>query len=109
VKLHNSSTLYRTVEQKMKLIDNNLEIISMEEIKNPYLEEIFEGMKKLITKQSVRKIPNERELFYGTWGDGIDGIIEYGFDDRFFNKDGLWGKIRSSNYSYIYIYILFIV
>ncbi len=65
MKLHNSSTLYRTIEQKMKLIDNNLEIISIEGIKNPYLKEIFEGMKKLITKQSVRKIPNEREFFMG--------------------------------------------
>jgi hypothetical protein len=53
---------------------------------------MYEGMTKLIAKQCPGNIPNERELFHGTSGDGIDGIIQYGFDDRFFNPNRFWGK-----------------
>jgi hypothetical protein len=94
VPLHHSSTLYQTILHKMKSIDNNIRIISIDEIKNPDLEETYEGMKKLIARQCVGNIPNEHELFHGTTGDAITGIIEHGFDDRFFSKGGLWGKFK---------------
>lgn len=68
---------------------------SIEEIRNPSLEETYLGMKKLIKKQCPNQNPNEQELFYGTKGDGIDGIVEDGFDDRYFNG-GLYGKSRIS-------------
>ncbi|CAF2546861.1 unnamed protein product [Rotaria sp. Silwood2] len=91
VPLHHTSTSYIALSQRMKLIDNSLKIISIEEIKNPYLEEIYDGMKKVIAKQCVGFNPNENELFHGTSGDGINGITEDGFDDRFFNINGAWG------------------
>ena len=76
----------------MKSISYNLRIISIEQIKNPCLEEMYEGMKKIIAKQCPGNNPNERELFHGTIGDGINGIVEYGFDNRFFISTGHWGK-----------------
>ncbi|CAF4735473.1 unnamed protein product, partial [Rotaria sp. Silwood2] len=75
-------------------INPHIEIKSIEEIKNPYLEEIYEGLKKVIRTQCSGFNPNERELFHGTSGDGIKGITEYGFDDRFYNPDGAWGKFH---------------
>ena len=78
----------------MKSINNGLRIVSIEQVKNPHLEEMYEGMKKLIAKQCVGHKPNERELFHGTSGDGINGIAEDGFDDRFFNPSGAWGKFN---------------
>jgi hypothetical protein len=48
-------------------------------------------MKKLIKKQCTGADPKEQELFHGTKGDGIDGITEDGFDDRYFNTSGMYG------------------
>ncbi|CAF4443045.1 unnamed protein product, partial [Rotaria magnacalcarata] len=47
-------------------------------------------MKKLIAQQCPGFNPNEQELFHGTSDDGIKGILEYGFDGRFFNPTGAW-------------------
>ena len=93
VPLHHSSNLYKALFEQMKLINCDIRIISMEEIKNPDLEEIYEGMKKVISRQCLGFNPNERELFHGTKDDGINGIAENGFDDRFFNPNGAWGKL----------------
>jgi hypothetical protein len=89
-----SSTTYQTILHQMQLIDVNIHITSIEEIKNPDLEETYEGMKKLIARECVGNNPNERELFHGTIGDSIIGIYEHGFDDRYFSRDGLWGKFK---------------
>ncbi|CAF3353058.1 unnamed protein product [Rotaria sp. Silwood1] len=91
VPLHHTSTSYIALSKQMQLINSSLKILSIEEIKNPYLEEIYEGMKKVIARQCPGFNPNERELFHGTSGDGINGITEDGFDDRFFNPNGAWG------------------
>ncbi|CAF1184384.1 unnamed protein product [Rotaria sordida] len=87
VPLPSSATLYTDVSTKMKSIPS-VQIVSIEEIQNPYLEETYEGMKKLITKQCPNQNPNERELFYGTKNVESQGITEDGYDDRYFNKDG---------------------
>ena len=92
VPLHYTSTLYQAVSQQMKWIPG-IRIVSIEQIKNPHLEEMYEGMKKLITRQCVKRIPNERELFHGTSGEAINGIVEDGFDDRYFSSSGLWGRL----------------
>jgi hypothetical protein len=92
VPLHYTSTLYQALSQQMKLI-NGIHIVSIEQIKNPHLEEMYEGMRKVIARQCTGNKPNERKLFHGTSGDAINGIIDDGFDDRFFNPDGAWGKI----------------
>jgi hypothetical protein len=93
VPLPRSAVLYKNVSQKMQNI-GGVQILSIEEIRNPSLEETYEGMKKLIKKQCTGANPTEQELFHGTSGEGIDGIKENGFDDRYFNTSGLYGKYR---------------
>jgi hypothetical protein len=92
VPLHYTSTLYQAVSIQMKWI-SGIRIVSIEQIKNPHLEEMYEGMKKLITRQHPKRIPNERELFHGTSGEAINGIVEDGFDDRYFSSSGHWGRL----------------
>lgn len=75
----------------MRKISGSLQIVSIEQIKNPYLEDSYQAMKKIIAKQCPAFNPNERLLYHGTSGPGINGITEDGFDDRFFNPDGAWG------------------
>ncbi|CAF4735422.1 unnamed protein product, partial [Rotaria sp. Silwood2] len=89
------STLYKALSQEMKKIGNSVQIISIEEIKNPLLEDTYEAMKKMIAKQCKSRgyDQNEHKLFHGTHGPGIAGIVEDGFDDRFFNPTGAWGKL----------------
>ncbi|CAF1264703.1 unnamed protein product [Rotaria sordida] len=91
VPLHHTSITYQALLKEMQKINPYIEIKSIEEIKNPYMEEIYEGMKKVISTQRPGFNPNERELFHGTSGDGIQGITEYGFDDRFYNSASAWG------------------
>jgi len=91
VPLPSSTDLYQILSQEMKKISNSLQIISIEQVKNPYLEEAYEAMKKIIAKQCSGFNPNEQKLFHGTNGTGINGITEDGFDDRFYNATGAWG------------------
>jgi hypothetical protein len=93
VPLHYSSTLYEDLSQKMQTIGPSLQIISIEQIGNPYLEDSYDAMKKIIAKQCRGFNPNERELFHGTSDAAIKGITEDGFDDRYFNRNGAWGKL----------------
>ncbi|CAF4941334.1 unnamed protein product, partial [Rotaria sp. Silwood1] len=91
VPLHHTSITYQALLKQMQLINSSIQIKSIEEIKNPYLEEIYEGMKKVISTERPGFNPNERELFHGTSGDAIQGITDYGFDDRFYNLNQAWG------------------
>ena len=86
VPLHNSSTLYQDLAQKMRLIGDSVQIVSIEHIRNPYLEDSYDAMKKIIAKQCKGFNPNECELYHGTKGPAIKGIAEDGFDDRFFQR-----------------------
>ncbi|CAF1313811.1 unnamed protein product [Adineta ricciae] len=90
VPLPTSATLYIAVSAKMTNI-SAVQIISIEEIRNPFLEEIYEGIKKLTSKQCPNQNPNEQELFHGAKSFGAKGITEDGYDDRYFSKDGLYG------------------
>lgn len=99
VPLPQSAALYTEVSNKMTSHVTGARISSIEQIRNPSLEETYEGMKKLIKKQCTGANPNEQELFHGTSGDGITGILEDGFDDRFFNATGMYGKYQDSRYS----------
>ncbi|CAF1174161.1 unnamed protein product [Adineta ricciae] len=90
VPLPTSATLYIDVSAKMASI-SAVQIISIEEIRNPFLEEIYEGIKKLTSKQCPNQNPNEQELFHGAKSLGAKGITEDGYDDRYFSKDGLYG------------------
>lgn len=94
VPIDESTSLYKIIIDQMLGINPAAQIDSIEEIKNPELEEIYEGMKKVITRESRNpEKANERELFHGTSGDAIDGIIKFGFDDRF-STAGNWGKLH---------------
>jgi len=93
VSLPSTSTLYQALLQKMQPIGSSIKIISIEEIKNPLLEDAYESMKKIIARECPNHNPNEQKLFHGTkTDDAIKGIIEDGFDDRFFSPTGAWGK-----------------
>jgi hypothetical protein len=92
VPLPPSTDLYISIVQQMKtFVGNQVQVLSIEQIKNPLLEEAYMAMKQLIAKQCTGQNPNERELFHGTQGEAIDGILNDGFDDRYWRK-GKWGK-----------------
>ncbi|CAF3749728.1 unnamed protein product, partial [Rotaria sp. Silwood1] len=95
VPLPGSIELYKTLVQQMKTyINNHVRVFSIDQIKNPLLEEAYLAMKQLIAKQCKGHNPNERELFHGTQGDAIDGILKDGFDDRYWGTKagkGKWG------------------
>jgi hypothetical protein len=86
-----SSVLYRDISEKMKNISNNIHIKSIEQIRNPLLEDAYEAIKEIIAHECPGSNPNEQELFHGTSEDAIQGIIDNGFDDRYF-ADGMYGK-----------------
>ncbi|CAF5077272.1 unnamed protein product, partial [Rotaria magnacalcarata] len=88
VPLPESTELYRTLVQTMKTyINNQVQVLSIKQIKNPLLEESYLAMKQLIAKQCKGENPNERELFHGTKGEAIDGILKDGFDDRYWGEN----------------------
>jgi hypothetical protein len=89
VPLLRTTVLYIVVSNKMNSL-NGVQIISIEKIRNPFLEETYEGMKKLIKKQCTGANSNIQELFHGTKQEGIDGITEDDFDDRYFNMNGVY-------------------
>jgi hypothetical protein len=97
VPLPESTELYRSLVQQMKSsINNQVQVLSIEQIKNPLLEEAYFAMKQIIAKQCPGQNPNERELFHGTKGEAIDGILNDGFDDRYWGTNfgmGKFGKI----------------
>jgi uncharacterized protein YajQ (UPF0234 family) len=92
VPLPPSTALYKDLQQKIATIGSSVNVISIEQVKNPLLEDTYESMKKIIARQCTSGNPNERELFHGTKGLGIDGIRDDGFDDRCFSPTGYWGN-----------------
>ena len=97
VPLPESTDLYQILVQQMKdFIGYQVKVLSIEQIKNPLLEETYIAMKQLIAKQCIAQDPNEQELFHGTKGAAIDEILNNGFDDRNWGTNfgkGRWGKI----------------
>ncbi|CAM4823261.1 unnamed protein product [Rotaria magnacalcarata] len=85
-----STVLYKNIVTAMQTI-NGARVISIEQIKNPDIESLYEYMRKTISKECRDNDPNERELYHGTSGDAVEGIINRGYDDRFFSKAGAWG------------------
>ncbi|UJR07046.1 hypothetical protein I4U23_011334 [Adineta vaga] len=90
VPLSHTAVLYNEIKHKMSSIQG-LNILSIEEIRNPSLEETYEGMKKMIKKECLNLNPNEQKLFHGTKAEGIYGIAENGFDDRYYTV-GMYGR-----------------
>ena len=68
-----------------------LQIVSIEQIKNPFLEETYEGMKKLITNNVQELIQMNVNYFMEQKVMEFNGITEDGFDDRYFNAHGCMG------------------
>jgi len=87
-----STTLYQNILTAMQKIPG-ADRISIERIKNPDIESLYENLKRTIAKECPGNDPNERELFHGTHGDAIEGIINKGYDDRYFSPTGAWGML----------------
>ena len=86
--------LYKKIVKQMQAIPN-VKVIRIEQIRNPGLEDLYHGMKKLIQSQCEDGNVNERDLFHGTKGNAIDGIQTYGYDDRYTGANvakGDWGE-----------------
>ncbi|CAF5087955.1 unnamed protein product, partial [Rotaria sp. Silwood1] len=86
-----TTVLYQDLVTQMKKIPG-ANVISIEQIKNPNIEALYDYMKRTIAKECPGNDPNERELFHGTGGEAIEGIINRGFDDRYFSPSGVWGR-----------------
>ncbi|CAF1495767.1 unnamed protein product [Adineta ricciae] len=87
-----STVLYGDLVAEMQKIPG-ARVLSVEQIKNPDVESLYEYMKRSIAKECPGNDPRERELFHGTGGDAvIQGIIDRGFDDRYFSPSGAWGR-----------------
>ena len=84
VRLPNTANLYRLLVPKMtNSINYQIRIVSIEQIKNLLLQVAYLVMKELIAIECRRREPSERELFRGTKGEGIDGVLNDGYDDRY--------------------------
>ncbi|CAF3032918.1 unnamed protein product [Rotaria sp. Silwood2] len=96
VPLPESTALYKNLVQLMKSnIGNQVEVLFIDQIKNLLLEDAYLAIKQLIAKQCTGYNPNERELFHGTKGEGIGGILNDGSDDRYCGtkfRIGKWGR-----------------
>ncbi|CAF1456975.1 unnamed protein product [Adineta steineri] len=90
-----SFDLYKNIAKRMQESIPNCVVLKIEQLRNPGLEDLYLGMKKLIQYQCKDGKINERELFHGTKGAAIDGIRDYGYDDRYSgattNHGGDWG------------------
>ncbi|UJR17483.1 hypothetical protein I4U23_004378 [Adineta vaga] len=95
VPLPESTALYKSLVQQMtSSISKSVQVISIEQIRNPLVEDAYISMKQLIQKQRADQNPNERELFHGTSGEAIDGILNDGYDNRYWGtkySKGNWG------------------
>ena len=95
VRYPTTTVLYQNLVTEIKKIPG-ANVISIEQIKNPDIEALYEYMKRTIAKECPGDDPKERELFHGTSGAAIDGIIDRGFDDRYFSPTGAWGMFDTS-------------
>ncbi|UJR32836.1 hypothetical protein I4U23_020298 [Adineta vaga] len=99
VPLPPSSPLYQLLVQTMKTyLGNQADVKSIEQIRNPLIEDAYLSMKKIIAKQCAGQNPNERELFHGTSGEAIDGILNDGYDDRYWGTKFGKGKFGHGAY-----------
>ena len=91
IALPKSTPLYKALLHDMQKIGSEIKIVSIEQIRNPRVEKIYEAIKQQIAEECGNKNPNECQLYHGTRDDGINGILERGYDNRFFNRNGAWG------------------
>ena len=92
VPLPPTSVLHTDLKTKIETISGT-KVQSIEQIRNPLLEDAYEAMKSLIARQCPGNKPNERLLFHGTKDKAIQGITDYGFDDRYFSASRRWGNL----------------
>jgi hypothetical protein len=108
VPLPYSTALYRLLVQQIKTsLGEQAQVLSIEQIRNPLVEEAYLSIKQLIAKQCAGQNPNERELFHGTKGEAIDGILNDGFDDRYWGANfgkGKFGKIFQQNLLFRFLF-----
>lgn len=111
VPLPKSFDLYKEIVKRIRAAIPNVNIIKIEELRNPGLEALYYGMKGLIESQSRDSNVNERDLFHGTKGNAIDGIKTYGYDDRYSGSTtshgGDWGECIMEMRSYSHFIVFF--
>ncbi|CAF3052625.1 unnamed protein product [Rotaria sp. Silwood2] len=90
-----TTVLYQDLVTQIKKIPG-ANVISIEQIKNPNIEALYEYMKRTIAKECPGNDPNERKLFHGTGDPAIEGIINRGFDGRYFSPSGAWSMLTVS-------------
>jgi hypothetical protein len=80
----NESPEYKKYED---LIVNHLQcrVMSMDQVQSYNLRSIYDAMKSQIKRENGGNA-NELLLFHGTAEDAAKGILDTGFDDRFFNN-----------------------
>ncbi|CAF4078591.1 unnamed protein product [Rotaria magnacalcarata] len=83
--------LYKNVELAMQKIIGST-IISVQQIYNLELENIWKSMKVLIANECSDSSPNEQFLFHGTHTNKWKRIMEEGFDYGFFKTLGVFGN-----------------
>ncbi|CAF1563548.1 unnamed protein product [Adineta ricciae] len=99
VPLPENTCLYQHIVQQMKVhIGNQANIKSIEQIRNPSIEDMYLSMKQIIAKQCPGRNPNEKELFHGTKSIAIDGILNDGYDDRYWGTNFGSGKFGHGAY-----------
>lgn len=87
-----TTALYANLVTEMGKI-SGATVVSIHQIKNPNIEALYENMKRTIAQECPGNNPQEKELFHGTSGEAISGIISRGFDDRYFSQSGNWGLL----------------
>lgn len=87
-----TTVLYQNIVKAIQQI-NGARVISIDQIKNPDVESLYECVKANIAKECPGNDPNERELYHGTGSQAVEEIIKKGYDDRYFANGGAWGML----------------
>jgi hypothetical protein len=67
-------------------------LVDMYEIQSGEMDALYKGMKDFLQNKN-KGDPNEKEeLFHGTKEDAVNAILRNGFDDKFWNAGGFFGR-----------------
>ena len=85
--------LVEQLNEKVK----GFQLVSIEEIKNSLIENSYLAMKNIIARECGVIDGNEKGLYHGTGADAIVSILNHGYDDRYYSKEGAWGNFLFSS------------
>jgi hypothetical protein len=90
--LPEDTSLHVKLLEKLQKKIQGFHLVAIEEIKNTALEDLYVDLKTII-EDECRGDPNEMELFHGTRGESVESILNHGYDDRYYARDGAWGEL----------------